>query len=242
MNHGLRMLLLSSCVVSFTTCCAMNEVARSARLAMCGLVGVDQALVGAVCDGDCHAVERLLVAGGDVNLLARHSVYAGASPLFLAILFRHRSVAHMLLEAGANPNVGKKGETPLYAAATRGDKDLVQALLRVGASHATRSAGETPLYAAARAGHTGVIQLLLDVGAEPNIRIPMSADTPLCAALRGGHAEAARLLLEGGAAPDSSVATTGESPLKLAEARRLDVITQLLSERLQSPHSCAGSC
>ena len=82
------------------------------------------------------------------------------------------SVAEVLLEAGADPNLtDRRGFTPLHIAVARDDTKIVQCLLDHGAAInvRTHSDGRTPLMIAAAAGFEEMVELLLFRGADPFI-------------------------------------------------------------------------
>ena len=82
------------------------------------------------------------------------------------------SVAELLLEAGADPNLtDKRGFAPVHIAVTRNDAKLVQCLLDHGAAINIRTRGDsrTPLMIAAAAGFAEIVDMLLSRSADPSI-------------------------------------------------------------------------
>jgi ankyrin repeat protein len=96
----------------------------------------------------------------------------GASPLLLALQYRHPRIALLLLQgrpaSATNVNVRTPhdGVFPLLEASRLGFADVVEALLRAGARPELKSrSGLTALVAARRGGHKGIIALLEAAGA-----------------------------------------------------------------------------
>lgn len=119
----------------------------------------------AVFFGRMGAAEALLDAGANPNTPASnafkvspiHSAAANRDPERSLLLCR------LLLERGANPNVGQAGGwTPLHQAAAHGRKAVVELLLAHGASQEALSDDDrTPAQMAEAKGHAD-IQTLLD--------------------------------------------------------------------------------
>lgn len=99
--------------------------------------------------GDVEKIRKALSRGADVNGLVeqRSSMY---TPLIRASRAGRPAIVQMLLDAGADPNLGGRETllfcslTPLIMAARQGNKEVVELLLRAGAK--TNSAIETPLH------------------------------------------------------------------------------------------------
>jgi uncharacterized protein len=122
-------------------------------------VGGMTALLFAARQNDMKSAGILLAAGADVN----QSAQDGTSPILVAILNGHYTLANFLLEKGANPNVvDGKGRAALYAAvdmrnlewSTRPappekdpmtELDLIRALIAHGANPNARLTKKIPL-------------------------------------------------------------------------------------------------
>lgn len=116
-----------------------------------------------------------LLNKGHANPNARDKAYVGDNrgPLHMAVSFGSRDLVKLLLDFGANPNLGNRSnETPLHFAAERGYTDIVQLLLEHGAmkDSLTKHTHMTPLLAAAENGHAEIVSLLIKKGAQVNAR------------------------------------------------------------------------
>ena len=102
----------------------------------------DHSLHQAVAAGDIAGVQRLLLAGADVNAPDE----LGATPLHLAVAEGGIAVVQELLAAGAGVNFADNdGLTPLHLAAGWDDATAVNALLSAGANvHARDNGGRVP--------------------------------------------------------------------------------------------------
>jgi uncharacterized protein len=112
--------------------------------------------------GQLDNVQLLLQYGADVNTTDNRSV----SPLVVASLQQHVSIAACLLEAGADVNAAAvDGNNVLIAAVESGSVALVQLLLDHGADiSATNNKGQNALFRAARAGHVALLGYLVQRG------------------------------------------------------------------------------
>lgn len=158
-------------------------------------------LIEAARRGDQAAVQSLLRTT-DVDAHAPD----GMTALLWAAQSNDVELARMLLEAGADANLGNRyGITPLWLAATNRSAPMVQLLLRHGArAEDALPHGETALMAAARAGDVESVQLLLDAGADPNRGEESLGETALMWAAAEDHAEVVRALVARGADPDKT--------------------------------------
>lgn len=153
-----------------------------------------KALLQAVREGKCDAVQKLFDAGADIN--APESIYSSpginGTPLTVAILAGHDDAIDLLLHLGAEVNLydedgeprythAKNGVAPWVAAAARGLWDLCSKLESKGA----KTDPQTALVFAARIGNPSVFGPLIDLGADPNRQAAIgdSACTPLESAL-----------------------------------------------------------
>jgi len=118
------------------------------------------------------------------------------------------SVAELLLEAGADPNLtDQRGFAPVHIAVARNDANIVQRLLDYGATinSRTRSDGKTPLMIAAAAGFKEMVEMLLSRGADPSI-VDSAGKSPLERAAECHRAGVAEILKRVISAPKCSSA------------------------------------
>jgi len=122
------------------------------------------AIHGAAANGDSVKVERLLVAGVDVNAKSPSPFrWWDWTPLHQAARGGHPDVAELLLVHGADVDAeGWCGWTPLHEAAYRGHYGVAAVLLRRGAdvNRVETDNNWAPLDAALHEGRTATAQLL----------------------------------------------------------------------------------
>ncbi|XP_039086710.1 ankyrin repeat and SOCS box protein 10 [Hyaena hyaena] len=166
----------------------------------------------------------------------------GRTALHEACAAGHAACAHVLLVAGADPNIpDQDGKLPLHLCQGAGTLECAELLLRFGAKVDGRSEEEeeTPLHVAARLGHVELAALLLRRGACPNAR-NAEGRTPLlavcdirCTSPTDAEATTARcrrlchLLLSAGAEADAADQDT-RRPLHLACRRGHSAVVELL--------------
>nr|XP_014337653.1 PREDICTED: ankyrin repeat and SOCS box protein 10 [Bos mutus] len=101
------------------------------------------------------------------------SAPGGRTALHEACAAGHAACVHVLLVAGADPNIpDQDGRRPLHLCGGAGSLECADLLLRFGAKVDGRSEEEeeTPLHVAARLGHVELADLLLRRGACPDAR------------------------------------------------------------------------
>ena len=135
--------------------------------------------------------EQLVRLGANVNL----GLFAGTTPLYIAIHKGHLEVARSLLQVpgiGVNLATGK-GSAPLAIAAQQGDKDIIRLLLRKGAELNKRNVmGITALHVACLHGHSAIVDILLHEGVDTTAEMDEMGGikyTPYSFAELGGHRE-----------------------------------------------------
>lgn len=106
------------------------------------------------------AVERLMSAGADLNVVSRNALRN--TPLHAAVAGGHVEVSLRLIEAAAEVNVADAGgHTPFHIAAEAGYVPVARALFARGAdAHAVDAEDRTPLSRAAAKGHTAIVDLI----------------------------------------------------------------------------------
>ncbi|XP_012661952.1 ankyrin repeat and SOCS box protein 10 isoform X3 [Otolemur garnettii] len=170
------------------------------------------------------------------------SAPGGRTALHEACVGGHTACVHVLLVAGADPNIpDQDGKRPLHLCQGPGTLECAELLLRFGASVNGQSEEEkeTPLHVAARLGHVELADLLLRRGACPDAR-DSEGWTPLLAACdtrcqSPADAEATttrclqlcRLLLKAGADADAADRDK-RRPLHLACRRGHAAVVELL--------------
>ena len=201
----------------------------------------DTRLVEAARQQDLQAA-RALVHQVDVNAAPVN----GATALHWAAHWDNLELAHVLLQAGADPSLANDyGVTSLWLACTNGSVHMVRALLDAGANPWARLAtGESVLMTASRTGNVDVVRLLLSAGADPNVTEDYRGQTALMWAIAEGHHPIVRALLDAGAdvhartkaerdvsAVGAPKSRGGSTPLIFA-ARRGDIaVAELLVSR-----------
>lgn len=212
-----------------------------------GCSDLEAGLHAAIAKGEIGNVRRLLDAGADamapggdpvqtpleaatragrhdvVEALLAHGALAdsavgGESPLRLALVAQHDSIAAALVSAGA-VFVGLEvdGVAALRHAANAGMDLTLIAMLGKGADPATPFEGGTLLHAAVRGNNLALVEALLKAGAELEARDSLGR-TALHAAAEAGQAASVDALLKRGASHQARAAS-GDVPLGLAAMR-----------------------
>ena len=116
----------------------------------------------------------LLDHGAEINAKNRHAVYGPENtPLAAQVYMRHRDVAALLLERGADVDqADRAGFTPLHLAAANGRAELVELLLAHGADPSPRTRTDVPVAAAG----TTPLALALDEGRLDDSGNPVGAE------------------------------------------------------------------
>ncbi len=128
------------------------------------------AIVLAVKSKDVEKVKTAIAANPDQ---VKTPDRLGKYPIHTAADEGNVEIAKLLLEAGADVNVGDKaGQTPLIIAAEKSNLDMVKALLDAKADvKATDHIGGTALlWAAGRAKNPEVLTVLIDAGSDVNVK------------------------------------------------------------------------
>ena len=140
-------------------------------------------------------VEKILKRPQDPDLLASD----GTTALYQASLHGRADVVRLLLEAGADKELGRKdaesARTPLRVACERGHTEVLRLLLQARANwNATDEHGRSPLWVACRECHTEAACLLLEARADTQALT--QGEPLLCLVSQRGLPEVARLLLQ----------------------------------------------
>lgn len=116
--------------------------------------------------GNRRLVEEALVRGAQIDGFDDQ----GYSALINALVTRRLSVALLLLDRGADPNLAERGgRPPLFFALESHDPTIVAQLLRYGANPGQRDkASNTCWHIAAQAGKTNLCELLISITQDIN--------------------------------------------------------------------------
>jgi len=140
------------------------------------------------------------------------------------------AVAILLIDHGADPNVGRWDLKPLQAAAMVGDKTLADAAIAHGANidPAQGPGTESPLLSAIGEGHTAVAEMLINKGADVNARTARLRRNSLHAlAAHMPERRLAELLIQHGADVNATDAD-GRTPLAVAVKEGHDEVADVL--------------
>ena len=165
-------------------------------------------IIQAAGGGNISNVRRLLSSGMlNINFINPN----GTTALHQAVFQNHHDIVNLLIERGADPNIGDENVwTPLHWAVERRRMDMVKLLLNRGADPNKMSKKWTPLHEAVLNGSKSTVQLLLDKGALPNlpgVSVPggVSGRTAMEMAERSGNKEIIQLM---------TIADEGAEPLQ----------------------------
>eukprot|EP00051_Salpingoeca_urceolata_P028876 m.488280 g.488280 ORF g.488280 m.488280 type:complete len:573 (-) comp25690_c0_seq1:192-1910(-) len=177
------------------------------------------ALHYACASGNEHIVKQLL----DLHIPVNSPVGDGQplTPLYLAVKANNPRLCRMLLEAGADPDVGTaSGRRPIHVATYNGRGDIVRLLVAKGAAVNTMDdVGVTALGMAALRGMLPIVHLLLSLGAEPNLPMERDGWTPLLGAARAGRLDVIRTLIKDDRVEVSATDRKARTPLHWAAFR-----------------------
>ncbi|KAL3098282.1 hypothetical protein niasHT_021242 [Heterodera trifolii] len=120
------------------------------------------------------------------------------TPLFVAALHAHFPLCHVLVERGANVDLGSDfATTPLMMACKRSQMEIVTFLIENGADiNLQNGDGETALMTACSRGNVDIVRLLLSHGANVEQTDYTGFRFALKHAASEGHLEVCRLLVE----------------------------------------------
>ena len=207
-------------------------------------------IFGAACIGDLATVKAFLEKGVDVNA---RGTRRGRTALHIAASEGHKEVIKLLLENGADVNIGahynltaadlamqrnhnevvellvSKGAdiSPLHIALYMKDEAKAMSLIESGADVNKRTPyGTTPLDRTVNAGLQDIVELLIANGADVNSKDNWDW-TPLHSAAAEGHRELAELLTTKGANVNARDGG-GRTPLWYAQNQGYTEIVELL--------------
>jgi ankyrin repeat protein len=137
-----------------------------------------------------------------------------------------------LLEAGADPNVERRGYSPLMFAAGNGHVEMTRLLLARGATVDHRDHnGDRALLWAAQRGHAETVRMLLAAGAAVQSDDDPYRRTPLMHAAGYARVEVVRVLLAAGADPRRRDNTDDAALHGAAISGNAEIIAMLLAAR-----------
>ena len=141
----------------------------------------------------------------------------GATALYAVCIQGNCSMAQLLLDARASPNIAlKNGETALLAATTASRLDVARLLLEHSADvNACTAHGKTALMVACHKGDGAMARLLLDEGASTG-EVLKGKGTALISAASVGQVDCVRMLLDEGNDESLSVRFQNRSALEWA--------------------------
>ncbi|HVH98350.1 MAG TPA: ankyrin repeat domain-containing protein [Enhygromyxa sp.] len=186
----------------------------------------DNRVMQAVRDEDLPRVRELAGAGEPLDA---PSPTQGFRPLGVAVIKNNPELVQLLLELGADPNLGDdRGMVPLGRAVVHGgDEAMLDLLLAAGARTDAVNVDEFGLlHAVAETGRAELIPWMLAHGVALETRT-RHGHTPLHIACALGHVDAARALLRAGADPKAP-ANDGNDALAIATAQQQPEIVALL--------------
>ncbi|MBC7925252.1 MAG: ankyrin repeat domain-containing protein [Bryobacteraceae bacterium] len=195
----------------------------------------DEALFAAAERGDQSGVEKLLLAGANVNA----KLSGDGSPLIAAVRNGHDPTVTLLLNRGADVNLALPGDgSPLIMSAEKGHLSTVRLLLDRGADiHMAVPGDGNALIMAARGGSVEIVEFLISRGANIEQVVP-GDENALIEASASGHLSVVKSLVRQGANVNSRVwvepsgTRPGEWRTPLTMAHRNDhaeIATYLLS-------------
>ncbi len=157
----------------------------------------NEALRKAAIKGKLDRVRRLLDDGADVDCRDVNQL----TPLYFAASHGFNDICRLLLERGADPNVGKSGDiegSALTQAAVWGHFDTVKTLIEFKADpNATGYERRNALHEAIWKGHADMAKFLIEAGAATNGKSRLGA-TPFHDAIANGmHGTALELARHG---------------------------------------------
>ncbi|CAE6945070.1 ANKRD50 [Symbiodinium natans] len=177
--------------------------------------------------GKVEEAERILQLPQNPDKVESSGIF---TPLLEASRLGHVEMVRLLLEAGANKNLGLVNGTPLAVAARQGHQEVVRVLLKAGAWVDEASAGFPPLFLAAAANQAPIVRQLLKARADKDMKT--ANGNALGAASSLGHTEVVRALIEAGAVTPKGL-TDSNMLFIVAFKGHLDVMRLLMENRIE---------
>ncbi|PGH06329.1 hypothetical protein AJ79_06572 [Helicocarpus griseus UAMH5409] len=189
--------------------------------------------------GHTSVVKRLLLEWTNRQLIRKD--YQGQTPLHVAAPHGQLAVAIILLNSGANPNIGDStGRSPLHVAISSENLDLVKLLIEHSSSLDNKDkCGETPMHLAQKLGLQTIARLLQDKGAD--VRLTTNDGTSLLHfAASSNDVDTVRMLLSDQHDP-KAMNNRDETPLLLAASGGHGGVVKLLLEANAHPDGPSDS-
>ncbi len=190
-------------------------------------------LSGAARSGDAARVKLLLAEGKDPN---QPDSNGRRTPLHWAVRGNHSEVVQILMEGGANPDIGDQaGKTPLEHAAENNMVEMTTMLIMAGADVNKRDlVGGNAVLWAAGLGSPETLKLVVDAGGEIEVK-DINGLTPLTWAAQTGKTGSMKILIEAGADVNSVDALNGESVLMRAvRSGKLESVEMLFAANVDT--------
>ena len=161
----------------------------------------------AIEDRNHRLVKEMVSAGHDINLIERidddiNHTQRDETPLITAARLGNQETAMLLLDLGADVNLGSPGTgmTALHWACAKGHSDLAWLLLQRNANvNRAEYRSETALLEAICSESVDIVRMLVFHGADMESPVNSSQDTSLMFALQTGKVTIARFLIAAGA-------------------------------------------
>lgn len=154
-------------------------------------------------NGFDEVVKRLLKFGEDVNKVDME--VACRTALHIACIFNRRSVVEILLDAGADPNIGEtEFSCPIIAATVRGSESLVQLIINAGKKNPAQKVAlnilggkeqQSPLVNATLKMSAALVEELINAGADVNLP-DNKGNTAIMEASTRGDVDCVKLLIQ----------------------------------------------
>ena len=111
-----------------------------------------------------HLISLLIKYGANVNTVSKY----GESALYYASKHGHKDIVSLLINNGADVNIGNAdgNNQPIWAAAYKGHLDIVKLLVNEGAN--INFSKYEPIAWAAKEGHVDIVNYLIENGADVN--------------------------------------------------------------------------
>ena len=160
--------------------------------------------MNAVLNGDTRIIKNKVESGIDINAFDEK----GETALYKSVVQRNFSITRLLLQLGANPNIGHEnhGDIPLTTAIYENCPAVISLLIEAGfdPSLPLDNDGVTPLMIAVDRNNLEIAKILLEAGVNINER-DNRGYSALYYAAQNGHVTMMKFLQDMGATDDYSI-------------------------------------